>query len=136
MATALRILAGRTLDPYLFGWNLEQWGSVLNLTFQDTAGLAFTDALHPGVLRHPGGTNANIWDLRAGEYVHPLPTASGYNRYHEFVPWISGQPAGTFSGASFLDGLGGAHGFTCLRTAAAGGGGRGQGPGLALRFLR
>lgn len=108
MATAaLQILVGRATDPNLFGWNLEEWGSVLNLTFHDTAGLALTDALHPGVLRYPGGTNSNIWDMVKGEYVNPLPAASGYQRYREFEPWISGLPAGTFSGGSFLDGLGG-----------------------------
>ena len=103
----LHILGGRPVDPYLFGWNLEQWASVLNLTFADRAGIALADALHPGVLRYPGGTNSNIWDTRAGRYVRPIPSAKGYSRYTEFEPWIGGQPAGTFSGESFLKGLGG-----------------------------
>ena len=107
-AVPLRILGGRPLDAYLFGWNLEEWGSALNLTFADSAGTALTDALHPGVLRYPGGTNSNIWDTRSGRFVRPIPSAKGYTRYNElFAGWIDGQPAGTFSGASFLKGLGG-----------------------------
>jgi hypothetical protein len=104
---SLQIMPGRPVDPYLFGWNLEQWASVLNLTFSDTAGLALTAALQPGVLRYPGGTNSNIWDTKTGQYVSPLPSAHGYSRYKDFAPWINGQPEGTFSGAEFLNGLGG-----------------------------
>ena len=103
----LRVLSGRPVDPYLFGWNLEEWASVLNLTFADSAGTALADALHPGVLRYPGGTNSNIWDTISGRFVHPIPSAKGYSRYNEFEPWIGGQPNGTFSGESFLRGLGG-----------------------------
>ena len=103
----LHIMPGRAVDHNLFGWNLEQWASVLNLTFSDTAGLALTAALQPGVLRYPGGTNSNIWNTKTGRYVSPLPTATGYSRYNEFSEWISWQPEGTFSGAEFLKGLGG-----------------------------
>jgi hypothetical protein len=50
----LRVLEGRPVDPYFFGWNLESWGQDINLTYSDTAGLAYAAALHTGVLRYPG----------------------------------------------------------------------------------
>ena len=58
---SLHVLPGATINPHLFGYDLEEWGSPLNLTYNDTAGLALTQALRPGVLRYPSGTGSNIW---------------------------------------------------------------------------
>lgn len=53
-ALSLSILPGRLVEPALFGWCMEEWGLILNLTYNDTAGMALTAALHPGVLRCKG----------------------------------------------------------------------------------
>jgi hypothetical protein len=53
----LLVLDGRPVDPHYFGWNLESWGQDINLTYSDAAGLAYTKALHTGVLRYPGIVN-------------------------------------------------------------------------------
>jgi hypothetical protein len=105
----LHVLQGSPVNPYFFGWDLEQWGLELNLSFADTAGLALTEALHPGVLRYPGGTGANIWDYRKGRYLPPPPGAPThvYDRWKKFYPWINDFPEGTFSAEAFLQGLGG-----------------------------
>ena len=106
---SLRILSGRPVEPALFGWDMEEWGLILNLTYNDTAGMALTTALHPGVLRYPGGTGSNIWDPRAGKYL-PLPAGHSnhsYNKWQTFYPLVNDFPDGTFSAERFLGGLGG-----------------------------
>ena len=104
----LRILPGRPVEPAFFGWDMEEWGLILNLTFNDTAGIALTSALHPGVLRYPGGTGSNIWDYEAGHYL-PVPAghSGGYDKWQSFYPLINDFPYGTFSAESFVRGLGG-----------------------------
>ena len=57
---SLQVLSGVPLDPHLFGWNMESWGQDINLTDDDSAGLALTSALHTGVLRYPG-ESARRW---------------------------------------------------------------------------
>ena len=42
------------LNPYLFGYNLECYGTMMNVSFSDPAGRAMVQALHAGVLRYPG----------------------------------------------------------------------------------
>ena len=61
--TTLRVLDGKTVDPYLFGYNAEAYiGITLNKLFNDTAGIAAAKALHAGVFRYPGGTLSNLWN--------------------------------------------------------------------------
>jgi hypothetical protein len=104
---SLSVEPGVAVNPQLFGYVLEEWTSPLNLTFNDTAGLALTEALHPGVLRYPSGTGANIWDSKRGRYV-PAPGGTGYTGWErDIAPAINGLPEGTFSAASFLAGFGG-----------------------------
>ena len=108
-AVTLQVLPGAPVNPHLFGYNLEEWGSPLNLTFNDTAGLALAEALHPGVLRYPSGTGSNIWDTIKGQFVPaPSDNPGGYNGWETILaPPVNSRPVGTFSGASFLAGLGG-----------------------------
>ena len=106
---SLRILPGRPVEPAFFGWDMEEWGLILNLTYNDTAGVALATALHPGVLRYPGGTGGNIWNPRTGKYV-PLPAGHSnhtYNKWQKFYPLINDFPDGTFSAERYLGGLGG-----------------------------
>lgn len=106
---SLYVLPGATINPHLFGYDLEEWGSPLNLTYNDTAGLALTEALHPGVLRYPSGTGSNIWDTVRGRFI-PAPAGNdgGYGGWLKYLaPPVNNLPIGTFSGASFLAGLGG-----------------------------
>lgn len=105
----LRLLSGAATNPYLFGYSLDSFGDSLNLSFSDTGGVAMARAMHLGVLRYPGGTGSNIWDLRKGRYVAPMPFPAPdgyYNFQQHFQPWINPLPEGTFSAASFLAGLG------------------------------
>ena len=37
---SLTVGQGAPVNQALFGWDLEEWGSALNLSFSDTAGLA------------------------------------------------------------------------------------------------
>jgi len=111
---SLTVGQGAPVNQALFGWDLEEWGSALNLSFGDTAGLALTEALHPGVLRYPSGTGSNIWDMRKGRYIPlsestrgPVRATRGYTKWQKFYPWINSLPLGTFSAKSFLRGLGG-----------------------------
>ena len=105
---SLQTLPGRPVEPALFGWCMEEWGLILNLTYNDSAGMALTTALHPGVLRYPGGTGSNIWNPRTGKYL-PLPAghSGGYDKWQEFYPLINDFPDGTFSAENFVGGLGG-----------------------------
>ena len=106
---SLSVQTGALINPHLFGYDLEEWGSPLNLTYNDTAGMSLTEALHPGVLRYPSGTGSNIWDTIHGRFV-PAPTGNpgGYHGWEtELAPPVNGLPVGTFSGKSFLAGLGG-----------------------------
>ena len=94
------------MNPNLFGYNLEVFGTMVNNTMDDTAGLAIADALHLGTLRYPGGTMANIWDPRAGRYTGIEKAA-----YAKFAPYAelikAAGPPGTFGAAKFLQGVGG-----------------------------
>ena len=106
---SLDVQDGTPINQHLFGYDLEEWGSPLNLTYNDTAGLALTEALHPGVLRYPSGTGSNIWDTIRGRFI-PAPTGNpgGYHGWEtELAPPVNDLPMGTFSGKSFLAGLGG-----------------------------
>jgi hypothetical protein len=83
----MNVGSGVNVDPYYFGYNLESWGQDINLSYSDTAGLAYTDALHTGVLRYPGGTGSNIWDPRVGRFMFPLPSwVTEPTAYHKYVP--------------------------------------------------
>ena len=105
----LRPLAGRPVDPYLFGYNAESYvGIVLNLTLNDTAGVRAARALHPGVFRYPGGTLSNVWDPRTGHYVEQSPFGQPYPRgYAKWMTWAkqvnSLFPAGALSAKTYLE---------------------------------
>ena len=104
---SLHVQPGVAVNPHFFGYVLEEWGSPLNLTYNDTAGHALTEALHPGVLRYPGGTGGNIWDPMRGRYL-PAPPHTGYGEWERDIsPAVNALPEGTFSAASFLQGFGG-----------------------------
>ena len=47
---------GVPVNPQLFGYNLEVFGTMTNNSMSDTGGVAVADALHLGTLRYPGGT--------------------------------------------------------------------------------
>ena len=106
-ALSLRILPERPMEPAL--WCMEEWGLILNLTYNDTAGMALTTALHPGVLRYLGmdvitGTGSNIWDPRTCKYL-TLP--AGHSMGHsKSYPLINDFSDGTFSAERFVGGLG------------------------------
>ena len=57
---------GVPVNPQLFGYNLEVFGTMMNNSMSDTGGMAIADALHLGTLRYPGGTMSNVWDSQAG----------------------------------------------------------------------
>ena len=59
----LSLLPGRPVEPYLFGWDGEGWTDAMfgtSYPYNDTGGMALTEALSPGVLRYPGGTGSNV----------------------------------------------------------------------------
>ena len=60
---------GVPVNPQLFGYNLEVFGTMTNNSMSDTGGVAIADALHLGTLRYPGGTMSNVWDSKEGRYV-------------------------------------------------------------------
>jgi hypothetical protein len=101
---------GVPVNPHLFGYNLEVFGTMTSNLMNDTAGIAIADALHLGTLRYPGGTMSNVWDPVAGQYITDK-IVSGQGGYGKFRPYAelieSAGPAGTFSAKSFLAGLGG-----------------------------
>ena len=80
-------------------------------TLMHPAGLAIAKALHVGTLRYPGGTMSNIWDPKVGRYVEGCCSGSAAKGYHKFAPYAElmkrAGPAGTFSAAKFLQGVGG-----------------------------
>lgn len=107
---SLRLQPAQPVNAHFFGYNLETYAtSGVELAFNDTAGLALARALHLGALRYPGGTVSNIWDVRDGRFVQPpAPIGKTYERvWLPFFPKVAAFAAGTFSGASFLGGLGG-----------------------------
>ena len=107
--STLTPLAGRPVDPYLFGYNAESYvGIVLNLTLNDTAGVRAARALHPGVFRYPGGTLSNVWDPRTGHYVEQSPFGQPYpGGYAKWMTWAkqvnSLFPAGALSAKTYLE---------------------------------
>jgi len=61
-------------------------------TYNDSAGLSLTEALHPGVLRYPSGTGSNIWDTIKGQFI-PAPAGNpgGYHGWEtELAPPVNG----------------------------------------------
>jgi hypothetical protein len=109
MAASLKLLERQPVEPYYFGYNLESYATCgVNLTFNDSGGLALAQALHLGVLRYPGGTGSNIWDMKKGRYLPPpTPQAKGYDKWTKWKPVVDSFPEGTFSASAFLQGLGG-----------------------------
>jgi hypothetical protein len=108
----LRVSSWQAANPYLFGYNLETLGTMIPNRFDDTGAMSIGAALQLGTLRYPGGTMANIWDMREGRYVDP-PGGWDYHgaSYHGFEPFakqINAAPAGTYSASSFLRGVGSA----------------------------
>lgn len=108
--TSLRVLGPQAVNPNIFGYNLETLiGGRMSNTYNDTGAVALANALHLGVLRYPGGINANIWDPQAGRYVAPPPPIQkSYVRYiKDDAPVLDRLPWGTYSAASYLAGVGG-----------------------------
>jgi hypothetical protein len=101
--------AGVPTNPHLFGYNLEVYGTMINNTFDDTAGMALVDALHAGTLRYPGGTMSNIWDMEQGRYDEGgFTMGSSYSEFKPFAADIrDASPVGTYSAKRFLAGAGG-----------------------------
>ena len=109
-ACVLTEQAGVPVNPALFGYNLEVYGTMTPNTFDDTAGLGIAKALHLGVLRYPGGTMSNVWDPQRGRYDEDSPLAQhgSYAKFRSYSDLIKAAgPAGTFSAGRFLSGIGG-----------------------------
>jgi hypothetical protein len=108
---ALTAQGGVPVNPQLFGYNLEVFGTMTNNSMSDTGGMAVADALHLGTLRYPGGTMSNVWDPKAGRYVDGCCGPNGSHSYSKFKPYAdlieAAGPPGTFSAAKFLQGVGG-----------------------------
>jgi hypothetical protein len=99
---------GVRLNPRLFGYNLEVYGTMINNSFSDTAGLAIADALHLGALRYPGGTMSNVFDPIHGRYTETTAAGGAYKEFAMYAKIIEGAgPPGTFSAARFMEGIGG-----------------------------
>jgi hypothetical protein len=105
----LTVLPGTAVEPYFFGWDLEGWTDAMDGTsfpFNDTGGLALTKALSPGVLRYPGGTGSNLWNLTSGHFLPPLDPR-GYSGYKPLAKYDNALPDGLLGAATYLRGLGG-----------------------------
>lgn len=102
---------GVPVNPQLFGYNLEVFGTMTNNSMSDTGGVAIADALHLGTLRYPGGTMSNVWDPREGRYVKGCCDSNARHAYSKFKPYAdlieAAGPPGTFSAEKFLEGVGG-----------------------------
>ena len=99
---------GVQLNPRLFGYNLEVYGTMINNSFSDTAGLAIADALHLGALRYPGGTMSNVWDPILGRYTETTAAGGAYEKFAMYAKIVEDAgPPGTFSAARFMEGIGG-----------------------------
>ena len=72
--------------------------------FNDTGGMSLTEALSPGVLRYPGGTGSNIWNMTSGRFIM-LP--KGYSTYGPIAKYDGTLPDGLLGAAAYLRGLGG-----------------------------
>ena len=75
----------RASDPRLIGGYNDVLGPVQNLTYDDKALLLSSKMLYNGILRHPGGTVANYWNLSNASYTSPCNTSYYDNCKHEAV---------------------------------------------------
>lgn len=106
-AVRLSLQAGMPVDPYYFGWDLEGWTDAMygtSFPFNDTGGVSLTEALSPGVLRYPGGTGSNIWNMTSGRFTMP---PKGYSTYGPIAKYDGALPDGLLGAAAYLRGLGG-----------------------------
>ena len=107
----------REASPLVFGMN-DVLGTIVNLTYTDTALVSAVKALGVGALRHPGGTVANYWTMANGTYVGPDGTsASGCSNpphwnYCKYEQRIAAHPPRTFSAEAFARGVGSEIGAT------------------------
>ena len=78
----------KVLSPGLYGFNLDFWFATHAARLDNPTLLRAAAALHPMVLRYPGGTLANYWDWRTGWFVgHDLPNHLRWTKHRTHVPY-------------------------------------------------
>eukprot|EP01084_Bolivina_argentea_P266639 452300_1 len=94
---------GETSDARILSGYSTAMGSVLNLSYHDTAQSLGAKYLFPGSMRHPGGAVANYWNFTNASYVYPCNTTH-YN-YCGRQYKINQLPLQTFSPGNFSNGI-------------------------------
>jgi hypothetical protein len=92
------------INPRLFGFN-SIVGPILAIPYDDPGLMQAAQALHLGVLRYPGGTVANYWNMSSGQFADGIIGAPG--------AWAGGEnarnrafPVDTFTPSEYMRGLG------------------------------
>ena len=86
----------------LSGYNTVM-GSILNLSYSDTAQISGAQYLYPGSMRFPGGGVANYWNFSNSSYVEPCSTPNYNECGHQ--QHINQWPLQTFSAKNFQNGI-------------------------------
>lgn len=95
-AVEIQVTSSQIPDPRLFGLN-DVLGPIVAIPYSDPALCEAVKALRVGVLRHPGGTVANYWNITSGGYVQPCTRCACC----KFQPSIDEFPKQVFSAQSF-----------------------------------
>ena len=76
------------LSPGFYGFNLDFWFAIHAARLDNPTLLRAAAALHPMVLRYPGGTLANYWNWRTGWFIrHDLPSRLRWTKHRTHVPY-------------------------------------------------
>lgn len=94
--------AGTPVKPGTMGLN-DVLGPIQAMRYDNDVLCQATRSLRVGILRYPGGTVANYWNVTSGQYV---PGFSAKCSCYSRAPVVDAQPEGTFSARSFASGVG------------------------------
>jgi len=77
----------RTISPQLIGINGR---STEGPSWDDAVFLTLVDAMRPGMVRYPAGTQANYWDWRTGTFIEGCGKTAKYN--FSMASFVAGLP--------------------------------------------